>query len=94
MVPFEKMTPAPDSKTAAPTRGRTFGMGGLMLICALLVILGIFAFGGSTEPHGARDWLPLLFLVPCAVMMFYCMRGMGNKNGNARSSTDDGKKLR
>ena len=91
MAPLEKMTPAPDSRTSAPTRGRSFGMGGLMLVCGLLLVLAIFGFGGSAGTQNTRDWLPLLFLLPCVVMMFFCMRGMGNKNGNDRSSTDDGK---
>lgn len=89
MAPIGKMTPAPDSKTSAPTRSRSFEMGGLMLICALFLVLAIFGFGGSAETHGPKDWLPLLFLLPCVVMMFFCMKEMGKKNGNARPNTDD-----
>ena len=62
------------------------------MICGVLLVGGL-AFGGTSgSAQGTGSWLPLLFVLPCAIMMFMCMKGMGDKRGDAGSDPKPGAK--
>lgn len=59
------------------------GWGGLAA-CALVIFGALLAFGGLLGgTQDAGKWLPLLFVLPCAIMMFVCMRNMGGAQSDA-----------
>jgi hypothetical protein len=66
------------------------GRNGLVIAVAALGTIGLFA---GWQWFGAASMLPLLYAVPCAVMMMMCMRGHGgtdNTPANSISSADPG----
>lgn len=62
-------------------------------VAAVLLVAGAFAFGGSRT--GLMVLLLVLFALPCALMLFMCMNGMGRNDDaaggdtNARGGDDD-----
>ena len=76
------------SGSAAAGSGRSWlgGWSGLA-VCAVAIGGAILVFGGAlggTQDFGS--WLPLLFVLPCAYMMFMCMKNMGGNQGEADGS--------
>ena len=65
-------------------RGLIFGAGAIVVVVAL---------GLAQHWLSAAALTLLLFLVPCAVMMFMCMRGMnhGQQTGEAQASINSDK---
>lgn len=58
-----------------------------LAVCAVAFCGAVFVFGGAfggTQSVGKL--LPLLFLLPCALMMFMCMKNMGGNQNDAGSS--------
>ncbi len=62
---------------AAPTvlRGRS----GLLILAAALAVAGL---AGGWAWLGAAAVLPLLYTLPCTLMMAMCMKGHGGSAGN------------
>ena len=77
-------------------------MGGGLAVCAVAIVGAILVFGGALggTPHAGK-WLPLVFVLPCAIMMFMCIKNMGAnqgetggsnpKTGTPRAGPDDGR---
>jgi len=89
MEPKKDLTATSAPPYSSATGGGRNWLGGWsgLALCALAVGGAILLFGGSLSgAQTAGSWLPLLFVLPCAIMMFMCMRGMG---GN-RSDTGQG----
>lgn len=84
----DNLTAARSYSSAAGTGRSWLGGWGGLVVCALAVVGAILAFGGAFG--GAQDvgkWLlPLLFVLPCAIMMFMCMRHMGGNQTEASGS--------
>jgi hypothetical protein len=70
------------SPVAGSERGWLSGWSRLA-VCAVAFGGAILVFGG-TQSFGKV--LPLLFLLPCAIMMFMCMKNMGGGQDDAGSS--------
>lgn len=74
------------SPVAGSERGWLSGWSGLV-ICAVAIVGAVLVFGGSLGgTQSAGKLLPLLFLLPCALMMFMCMKNMGSNQGEAGGS--------
>ena len=58
------------------------------LVIAGAVIAGVVALALSRHWLAVADLAPLLFILPCAVMMFICMKSMnhGQQNDAAQAS--------
>ena len=58
------------------------------LVIAGAVTAGVVALALSQHWLAVADLSPLLFILPCAVMMFICMKGMnhGQQNDSAQAS--------
>jgi hypothetical protein len=74
--------------TGQGTRGWLGGRGGL-------VIAGIVAAAATALALGqhwlaAADLVPLLFVLPCAVMMFMCVKGNHGRQTNAPPASSQG----
>jgi Protein of unknown function (DUF2933) len=50
-------------------------------VLVLAVVAGIAALASGWYWLGFAAIAPLLFLLPCAAMMAFCMKGMGNGEG-------------
>jgi hypothetical protein len=59
---------------------------GMFVITA---IAGIAALASGWYWLGFAAIAPLLFLLPCAVMMAFCMKGMGNSEGQCSEKSAD-----
>jgi len=83
-------TPGTNSSCHRPSQGSGGWLGGRR---SLAIAGGVTAAGTAVAigQHwlAAADLVPLLFALPCAAMMFMCMKGMnhGQQAGNAPSST-------
>lgn len=73
------------SPAAGSKRGWLSGWSGLA-VCAVAFVGAILVFGGAFGTQSAGKLLPLLFLLPCALMMFMCMKNMSGNQGEARNS--------
>jgi hypothetical protein len=52
----------------------------------ILIISAFLALGGRfLTMQDFRKWLPLLFVLPCVIMMFMCMKGVGGRQGGTRT---------
>jgi hypothetical protein len=78
----------PASYSSATGGGSWLGGWGWLAVCALAIVGAILVFGGSLgSTQEAGKWLlPLLFVLPCAIMMFMCMKNMGGNQGESVSS--------
>jgi hypothetical protein len=58
------------------------------LVIAGAVTVGVVALALSQHWLAVADLAPLLFILPCAVMMFICMKGMnhGQQNDSAQAA--------
>ncbi|MCG7363009.1 hypothetical protein MHZ93_17260 [Roseomonas sp. ACRSG] len=56
------------------------GRGGLLILAAAIAATGLLA---GWAWLGAAAVLPLLYTLPCAVMMALCMKGHGGSDGSA-----------
>jgi len=58
------------------------------LVIAGVVTAGVVALALSQRWLAVADLAPLLFILPCAAMMFICMKGMnhGQQNDSAQAS--------
>ena len=87
MEPNKDLTNATSSSAVAGSeRGWLSGWSGLA-VCAVAFGGAILVFGGAfggTQSFGKV--LPLLFLLPCAIMMFMCVKNMGGNQNDAGSS--------
>lgn len=87
MEPIERLTDARPCSSVAGKGHKWFGGWGWMAVCVLVVIGAMLAFSGE---FGGRltvgAWLPLLFVLPCAIMMFMCMKNMGGNQSGADNS--------
>lgn len=87
MEPNKNLTTASSS---SPTTGSArSGLGGWsgFAVCAVAIVGAVLVFGGA--PGGTQNagtWLPLLFMLPCAIMMFMCMKNMGGNQGETSGS--------
>ncbi len=62
-----------------------------LAVCILAIVAAVFVFGGaSSGTQDAGKLLPLLFFLPCVIMMFMCMKGMGGNQGETGSDTKGG----
>jgi hypothetical protein len=88
MEPNKNPTAAPSCSTATGGGRSWLGGWGWLALCALAIGGAVLAFGGSLG--GAQDagkWLlPLLVVLPCAIMMFMCMKNMGGNQGESGGS--------
>lgn len=87
MEPGKYVTSA-SSRSSGEKNGLSWlsGWGGLAA-CALVILGALLAFGGALGgTQNAGKWLPLLFLLPCAIMMFMC-RNMGGAQSDAGPPT-------
>lgn len=58
-----------------------------LAVCAVAIVGAVLVFGGSLGgTQSAGKLLPLLFLLPCAIMMFMCMKNMGSNQGETGGS--------
>lgn len=58
-----------------------------LAVCAVAIVGAVLVFGGALSgTQGAGNWLPLLFVLPCALMMYMCMKNMGGNQGGASGS--------
>lgn len=55
-------------------------------VCAVAFVGAILVFGGAFGTQSTGKLLPLLFLLPCAIMMFMCMKNMGGNQNDTGSS--------
>ncbi len=64
-----------------------------MIAFGLAGVLGLIAFGLSQNWLTLAGLLPFLYVLPCAAMMFMCMKGMNHGpqtgSGSAGSPTSD-----
>ena len=76
------------SDPPAASCGRsTLGGWGWLSVCALAVIGAVLVFSGALgDTKGASTWLPLLFVLPCAIMMLMCMKHMGGHQADVGKS--------
>ena len=54
-------------------------------VIALLGLLAVGAFAGGWYALGFAAVLPLLYVLPCILMMGFCMRGMNPRGGSGQS---------
>ncbi|AEI04614.1 hypothetical protein OCA5_pOC16700450 (plasmid) [Afipia carboxidovorans OM5] len=71
-----------DSPVVGSERGWLSGWGGLA--ACVVAFGGAILMLGGTQSFGKL--LPLLFLLPCAIMMFMCMKNMDGNQNDAGSS--------
>src|SRR5713226_10244279 len=84
MEPNKNLTSASSGSSAASRR--LGGWSGLA-VCTLAIVGAILVFGGALGgTQDAGKWLPLLFVLPCAIMMFMCMKNMGGNQDQAGGS--------
>jgi len=57
------------------------------LVIAVAATSAIVALALSQDWLASADLRPLLYVLPCAVMMFMCMKGMGNGQQADTAST-------
>jgi hypothetical protein len=108
MEPNKNLTAGPSCSSTAGGGRSWLGGWGWLALCALGIVGAILAFGGALgTTQDAGNWLPLFFVLPCAIMMFMmfmCMRHMGgnqgetgeaggssDKTGAPRAGTEDGR---
>lgn len=82
MEPNKKLMTGP---LPAAGSGRSwFGGWSALTVCAVAIVGAVLVFGGALGgTQGAGKWLPLLFVLPCAFMMYMCMKNMGGTQGGA-----------
>ena len=87
MGPNEKSTGTRPVSSATVKWDKWLGGWGWMVVCVLVIVGAILAVSGELDgklPAGAL--LPLLFVLPCALMMFMCMKNMGGNQSGAHRS--------
>lgn len=92
MEPNRNLTTASSSPPVAGSWRSWLGGWSGLAVCAVAVVGAILVFGGALGgTQGAGTWLPLLYLLPCAIMMFMCMKNMsGNQGGAGGSKRESG----
>ena len=87
MEPNERLTGARPYSSTTGTGQKWLGWGG-MAVCILVIVGAVLAFGGGFNGGlTAGALLPLLFVLPCALMMFMCMKNMGGNQSRADDSS-------
>ncbi len=102
MEPNKNSTTASSGPLAAGSGHSWLGGWSGLAVCAVAIVGTILVFGaalGGTQDAGT--WLRLLFVLPCAIMMFMCMKNIGGnqgetggsnpKTGTPRAGPDDGR---
>lgn len=77
------------SPAAGSVRSWLGGWKGLA-VCAVAIVGAILVFGGTQD---AGKWLPLLFVLPCAFMMYMCMKNMGGNQGGGSNPKSGAPKI-
>ena len=87
MEPNKNLTiNSPGSRAAGSGRSWFVGWSGLA-VCAVAIVGAALVFGGGLGGTlDAGKLLPLLYVLPCAIMMFMCMKNMGGNQGGAAGS--------
>lgn len=99
MEPNKNLT---KESSGSPAAGSWLNGWSGLAVCAVAFGGAVLVFGGAFG--GTSDFgklLPLLFLLPCAIMMFMCMKNMGSnqdetggsnsKPGAPKIGPDDGR---
>jgi len=82
----KNLTTGPPGSSAGSARSWLGGWSGLA-VCAVAIVGAVLVFGGALGgTQDAGKWLPLLFALPCAIMMFMCMKNMGGNQGETGGS--------
>ena len=85
--PYERLTGARPYSSATGTARKWLGGWGGMGVCVLVIVGAVLAFSGEFDGGlTAGALLPLLFVLPCALMMFMCMKNMGGNQSGAHRS--------
>ena len=76
------------SGSRAVGSGRSwFGGWSRLVVCSVVIVSAVLVFGGRLGGTlDAGKLLPLLYVLPCAIMMFMCMKNMGGNQGGAGGS--------
>jgi len=83
----KNLTSASSGSSAASRRRNWLGGWSGLAVCTLAIVGAILVFGGALGgTQDAGKWLPLLFVLPCAIMMFMCMKNMGGNQDQAGGS--------
>ncbi len=86
--PNERLTGARPYSSATGTARKWLGGWGGMGLCVLVIVGAVLAFNGEFDGGlTAGALLPLLFVLPCAVMMFMCMKNMRGNQSRADNSS-------
>ncbi len=84
MEPNENLT---TGSSGSPAAGNWLSGWSGLAVCAVAIVGAVLVFGGSLGgTPSAGKLLSLLFLLPCAIMMFMCMRNMGGNHGETGGS--------
>ena len=84
----ERSTAARPCSSDTVTAHKWLGGWGGMAVCMLVIVGAVFAVnGGFNGGPSAGALLPLLFVLPCALMMFMCMKNMGGNQSRADDSS-------
>jgi len=72
--------PAPEQPKlcTAPTASRSWLNRRVMIVLGLAVVVGLTALGLGQNWLTVAGLLPLLYVLPCAALMFMCMKGMNH----------------
>ena len=87
MEPNKNSTTASSGPLAAGSGHNWLGGWSGLAVCAVAIVGTILVFGaalGGTQDAGT--WLRLLFVLPCAIMMFMCMKNIGGNQGETGGS--------
>ena len=87
MEPNKNLTTASSGPPAAGSARSWLGGWSGLAVCAVAIVGAVLVFGGALGgTQNAGTWLPLLFVLPCAIMMFMCMKNMGGNQGETGGS--------
>lgn len=88
LKPNERSTAAGPYSSANGTAHKWLGGWGGIALCMLVIVGAVLAFSGGFDGGlTAGALLPLLFVLPCALMMFMCMKNMGDSQSGADNSS-------
>ena len=72
------MSPVPAAGAASSTPKRFGWLRGRRIAVLAAVALAVAAFAFGSAWFGFAAILPLLYLLPCAAMLYFCQKGMNN----------------